>query len=47
MLDKSWVMCTVSWALQVLVALAISLAAVCLPSEGGYELILDRSEEDA
>lgn len=40
-LDKSWVMCTISWSLQALCALAITLAALVLPSEGGYELILD------
>ena|SRR5436305_1081676 len=40
-LDKSWVMCNISWSLQALCALAIALAALFLPSEGGYELILD------
>ncbi|KAK5070490.1 hypothetical protein LTR64_000161 [Lithohypha guttulata] len=47
-LDKSWEMCTASWTLQVLVAIAITLAALCLPSEGGYELIPDsiRQEEE-
>jgi hypothetical protein len=40
-LDKSWVMCTISWGLQALCALAITLAALVLPSEGGYELIPD------
>ncbi|EXJ88758.1 hypothetical protein A1O3_01822 [Capronia epimyces CBS 606.96] len=40
-LDKSWTMCTVSWSLEALCAIAITLAAVVLPSEGGYELIPD------
>lgn len=43
-------MCTASWSLQVFVALAITLAAVFLPSEGGYELIPDShlyEEEEA
>jgi hypothetical protein len=42
-LDKSWVMCTISWSLQALCALAITMAALVLPSEGGYELILDHA----
>lgn len=45
-LDKSWDMCTASWVLQVVVAAAITLAALCLPSEGGYELIPDRIEDE-
>lgn len=48
-LDRSWEMCTASWSVQVFVALSITLAALYLPSEGGYELIPDRSvfdEED-
>ncbi|KAK5942690.1 hypothetical protein PMZ80_005256 [Knufia obscura] len=45
-LDKSWDMCTASWTLQVLVALSITLAAVFLPSEGGYELIPDRIDDE-
>ncbi|KIX94975.1 uncharacterized protein Z520_09285 [Fonsecaea multimorphosa CBS 102226] len=40
-LDKSWTMCTVSWSFEALCAVAITLAAVTLPSEGGYELIPD------
>ena len=40
-LDKSWTMCTVSWTFEALCAIAITLAAVTLPSEGGYELIPD------
>lgn len=46
-LDKSWIMCTFSWTLQLVVALAIALAALCLPTEGGYELIPDRFEDEA
>ena len=42
-LDKSWVMCTVSWSFQALVAVAITMAALILPSEGGYELIPDNA----
>lgn len=34
-------MCTVSWSFQAVCAIAITLAAVALPSEGGYELIPD------
>lgn len=45
-LDKSWDLCTASWIMQVIVAIAITLAALCLPSEGGYELIPDRIEDD-
>ena len=45
-LDKSWDMCTASWTLQVVVAIAITLAALVLPSEGGYELIPDRVQDD-
>lgn len=39
-------MCTASWALQLFVAAAITLAALCLPSEGGYELIPDRIQDE-
>lgn len=45
-LDKSWDMATASWGLQILAALAITLAALCLPSEGGYELIPDRIDDE-
>ena len=34
-------MCTTSWVLQALCAAAITVAAMALPSEGGYELIPD------
>ncbi|KAJ9646765.1 hypothetical protein H2204_000457 [Knufia peltigerae] len=42
-LDKSWTMCTISWSFQAVCAIAITLAAVVLPSEGGYELIPDHA----
>jgi hypothetical protein len=35
-------MCTVSWSFEAICAIAITLAAVTLPSEGGYELIPDQ-----
>lgn len=42
-LDKSWVMCTVSWSVQAMCAIAITTAALTLPTEGGYELIPDHA----
>ncbi|KAL2405005.1 hypothetical protein ABEF95_003592 [Exophiala dermatitidis] len=42
-LSKSWTMCTVSWSFQTVCAIAITLAAMVLPSEGGYELIPDHA----
>jgi len=42
-LDKSWTMCTISWSFQAICAIAITLAAIALPSEGGYELIPDHA----
>jgi len=38
-LDKSWILCTVSWSIAVVSAALISLSAFVFPSEGGYELI--------
>ncbi len=38
-LDKSWILCTVSWSIAVASAAFISLSAFVFPSEGGYELI--------
>ncbi|KAH8685763.1 hypothetical protein BGZ60DRAFT_523044 [Tricladium varicosporioides] len=38
-LDKSWILCTVSWSIAMLSAAFISLSAFVFPSEGGYELI--------
>ncbi|KIV96298.1 hypothetical protein PV10_00180 [Exophiala mesophila] len=42
-LDKSWTMCTISWSFEALSAVSITLAAIILPSEGGYELIPDHA----
>jgi hypothetical protein len=38
-LDKSWILCIVSWSIAVLSAAFISLSAFIFPLEGGYELI--------
>ncbi len=38
-LDVSWILCTISWGVTLLLGAGISAAAVLLPSEGGYELI--------
>jgi len=38
-LDDSWALCTASWTLLVVSALAICTSAWVLPSEGGYELV--------
>jgi len=38
-LDKSWILCTVSWSIAVVSAALISLSAFVFSSEGGYELI--------
>ena len=38
-LDISWVFCTVSWIVMILLACGISAAAIWLPQEEGYELI--------
>ncbi|CAL3967431.1 hypothetical protein PZA11_003736 [Diplocarpon coronariae] len=38
-LDKSWILCTISWSIAVVSAALISLSAFVFPSEGGYELI--------
>ena len=40
-LDTSWILCTLSWSVSVLLAGGISASALLLPSEGGYELIPD------
>ena len=40
-LDTSWILCTVSWTMMILLAGIISSAAVFLPQEGGYDLIRD------
>lgn len=38
-LGRSWVLCTVSWVVEVAVAVGVGLATWWLPEEGGYELI--------
>jgi len=38
-LDKSWILCTVSWSIAIVSAVLISLSAYLFPSEGDYELI--------
>ncbi|TVY78416.1 hypothetical protein LSUE1_G003709 [Lachnellula suecica] len=38
-LDKSFIMCTVSWSIAVISAAFLSLSAFVLPPEEGYELI--------
>jgi len=43
-LDTSWILCTVSWSVSVLSAAGLLAAAIYLPEEGGYELILEDSE---
>lgn len=38
-LDTSFYLCTISWSITILTAAGITLSALILPSEGGYELI--------
>jgi len=38
-LDKSWILCTISWSIAILSAVFISFSAFIFPPEGGYELI--------
>ncbi|KUJ15730.1 uncharacterized protein LY89DRAFT_618302 [Mollisia scopiformis] len=38
-LDKSWILCTVSWSIAIISAALISLSAFVFPAEDGYELI--------
>lgn len=38
-LDISWILCTISWSIVIILSAGISVTAVLLPSEGGYELI--------
>lgn len=45
-LDKSWILCTVSASVAIISASGIIASALTLPSEGGYELIPDREQED-
>lgn len=44
-LDTSWILCTVSWGFMIVCAVCITVAALVLPSEGGYELIPDMRDE--
>ena len=41
-LDKSWVLCTVSWVVLLIDAVGVVGAALYLPPEDDYELIPDR-----
>ncbi|MCJ1274011.1 hypothetical protein MMC21_001805 [Puttea exsequens] len=38
-LDISWVLCTISWSVMVLLGAGVIATALLLPTEGGYELI--------
>ena len=38
-LDKSFILCTVSWSIAIVSAASLSLSAFVFPEEGGYELI--------
>ena len=38
-LDKSWILCTVSWCVMMVDALGIIGAALFMPKEDDYELI--------
>ncbi|KAF1354831.1 hypothetical protein BDV97DRAFT_289962 [Delphinella strobiligena] len=41
-LDRSWILCTVSWCVLLLDAIGITAAANIMPPEDDYEPILDR-----
>jgi hypothetical protein len=41
-LDRSWILCTVSWLVLMLDVVGISAAAYIYPSEDDYEPIPDR-----
>ncbi|KAE8454058.1 hypothetical protein EG329_007836 [Mollisiaceae sp. DMI_Dod_QoI] len=45
-LDKSWILCTVSFSIAIVSAALISLSAFVFPSEGGYELIPSERYDD-
>ncbi|KAL8707226.1 MAG: hypothetical protein Q9220_007720 [cf. Caloplaca sp. 1 TL-2023] len=45
-LDISWILCTISWSVQIVLAGGIAATALLLPSEGGYELIPDTEREE-
>jgi len=38
-------LCTISWSVAILLAGGISATALLLPTEGGYELILNHEED--
>lgn len=38
-LDKSWVLCTISWSIAIVSAGVLSVSAYILPPEDGYELL--------
>jgi len=38
-LGRSWILCTVSWAVEVVIAAGIGSASWWMEEEGGYELI--------
>ena len=41
-LDKSWILCTVSWVVLLFDIIGISFAAKMMPAEDDYEPIPDR-----
>ncbi|KAI5257943.1 hypothetical protein E4T42_00698 [Aureobasidium subglaciale] len=41
-LDKSWILCTISWIVMAVDVVGMSVAAKVLPAEGDYEPIPDR-----
>lgn len=45
-LDTSWILCTASWSIMVLLGAGVSATALLLPSEGGYELIPSEHGEE-
>ena len=45
-LDISWILCTASWCVMILLACGISLAPLLLEPEGGYELIPTEEERE-
>ena len=45
-LDDSWILCTVSGSVVVIIASAVIASAFTLPPEGGYELIPNYEGEE-
>jgi hypothetical protein len=41
-LDKSWILCTISWIVLLVDVVGITVAAKMLPAEDDYEAIPDR-----